>query len=203
MRPGASPPTSPSCRSCWASHTIHFRYNLNFGHFAALRSLTSWANGGSPNIAQFGQANVSERTALALHSNHHASGFHLRGSIMPALRSSSNLAQPPPIKRPSHSKGLGLGPTPGHHKRRSAPSLGVVSSIGSQSADMATSSDLRSIAGRRVRRTPSVSWSAAVSILACGVLPANFPTCAHPPSRSSSYSLRSPRVRRRGRTHRK
>jgi hypothetical protein len=24
--------------------STHFRYNLNFGHFAAVRSLTSWAN---------------------------------------------------------------------------------------------------------------------------------------------------------------
>ena len=46
-RPGASPPISPSCRSCCASHrplSTHFRYDLNSGHFAALRSLTSWAN---------------------------------------------------------------------------------------------------------------------------------------------------------------
>ena len=46
-RLGASPPTSPSCRSCCASHrplSTHFRYDLNSGHFAALRSLTSWAN---------------------------------------------------------------------------------------------------------------------------------------------------------------
>ena len=45
-RRGASPPTSPSCRSCCRSHgplSTHFRYDLNFGHFAALRSLTSWA----------------------------------------------------------------------------------------------------------------------------------------------------------------
>jgi hypothetical protein len=26
------------------SLSTHFRYDLNFGHFAALRSLTSWAN---------------------------------------------------------------------------------------------------------------------------------------------------------------
>jgi hypothetical protein len=42
------------------------------------------------------------RMALAPHSNHRASGFHFRGSIMPALWSSSNLAQPTPIKQPSH-----------------------------------------------------------------------------------------------------
>jgi hypothetical protein len=38
--------TSPSCRSCCASHrplSTHFRYDLNSGHFAGLRSLTSLA----------------------------------------------------------------------------------------------------------------------------------------------------------------
>jgi hypothetical protein len=40
----------PSCRSCCASHrplSTHFRYDLNSGHFAALRSVTSWAITGS------------------------------------------------------------------------------------------------------------------------------------------------------------
>ena len=46
MRRGGSPPTSPSCRSCCVSRgplSTHLRYDLNSGHFAALRSLTSWA----------------------------------------------------------------------------------------------------------------------------------------------------------------
>jgi hypothetical protein len=91
---------------------------------------------------------VSQRIALAARSNHHARGFHFRGSIKPALRSASNVPRPPPIKRPSHSKGLGLGPTPGHHKRRSVPSPGVVSSMGCQSADMAAFPCLGTIARR-------------------------------------------------------
>ena len=37
---------SPSCRSCCVSHrplSTHFRYDINSGRFAALRSVTSWA----------------------------------------------------------------------------------------------------------------------------------------------------------------
>ena len=37
------PPTSPSCRSSHRPVSTHFRYDLNSGHFAGLRSLTSWA----------------------------------------------------------------------------------------------------------------------------------------------------------------
>jgi hypothetical protein len=50
-RRGASPRTSPSCRRGLlqkprASIDPHFRYDLNYGHFAGLRSLTLWAISG-------------------------------------------------------------------------------------------------------------------------------------------------------------
>ena len=46
-RPGGSPPTSPSCPQGAAEkptglYRPHFRYDLKSGHFAELRSLTSW-----------------------------------------------------------------------------------------------------------------------------------------------------------------
>ena len=34
------------------SLSTHFRYDLNFGHFAALRSLTSWAKSGRNAVQQ-------------------------------------------------------------------------------------------------------------------------------------------------------
>jgi hypothetical protein len=55
--------------------TTHFRYDLNFGHFAALRSLTSWANN-----------RPMQRSKLGIHSiNSSARPDRGNGMVMPSV----------------------------------------------------------------------------------------------------------------------